>query len=122
MSNDPESCMVLRFGKRPHFGTQKRKSQLLDLDRRQRQICPFCMAELMVATAATAAQIRRVGAVIKASVCRTAVRVTDEGHHVRSYATGGEHRVEALGRAMVRGAVVPGCQRPAHPADWGSAV
>jgi hypothetical protein len=36
---------------------QKRKSQLLGLDRRQRQICPFCMAELMVATAATAAQI-----------------------------------------------------------------
>jgi hypothetical protein len=31
---------------------QKRKSQLLGLDRRQRQICPFCVAELMVATAA----------------------------------------------------------------------
>lgn len=30
---------------------QKRKSQLLGLDRWQRQICPFCMAELMVATA-----------------------------------------------------------------------
>ena len=36
---------------------QKRKSQLLGLDRRQRQICPFCMAELMVATAAKAAQL-----------------------------------------------------------------
>src|SRR5215470_5735964 len=46
---------------------QKRKSQLLGLDRRQRQICPFCMAELIVATAATAAQIRR--------ICAPAVRV-----------------------------------------------
>jgi hypothetical protein len=33
------------------------KSQFLGLDRRQRQICPFCIAELMVATAVTAAQI-----------------------------------------------------------------
>ena len=35
----------------------KRKSQPLDLDRRQRQICPFCMAELVAAMATTAAHI-----------------------------------------------------------------
>jgi hypothetical protein len=34
----------------------KRKSQPLDLDRRQ-QICPLCMAELVVAMATTAAHI-----------------------------------------------------------------
>jgi hypothetical protein len=34
----------------------KRKSQPLDLDRRQ-QICPFCTAELVVAMATTAAHI-----------------------------------------------------------------
>jgi len=39
----------------------KRKSQPLDLDRRQ-QICPFCMAELVVAMATTAAHIRRLRA------------------------------------------------------------
>jgi hypothetical protein len=36
---------------------QKRKSQLLGLGGGQRQICPFCLAELMVATAATAVHI-----------------------------------------------------------------